>query len=137
MSPEATVDRTFCRVGALKHLANVTSLTVGLAAWLRLALLKVKADLERELGRSLNCTKCGLDVHWVSGLGITPGHWSHTEPARTTTSGLGRISRRRSRSDEPTLLMVPSERSATTPAEPFDQLVTSSIFQISPPRVTT
>jgi len=31
-------------------------------------LLKVKADLERELGTfSLNCSKCGLDVHWVSG----------------------------------------------------------------------
>jgi hypothetical protein len=39
--------------------------------------------------------------------------------------------------NEPTLLVVPSERSATTPAEPFDQLVTSSIIQISPPRVTT
>jgi hypothetical protein len=30
----------------------------------RLELLKVKADLERELETwSLNCTKCGLDVH--------------------------------------------------------------------------
>jgi hypothetical protein len=29
----------------------------------------------------LNCSKYGLDVHWVSGLGITPGHWSHAEPA--------------------------------------------------------
>jgi hypothetical protein len=59
----------------------VTSLTVGLAAWPRLELLKVKADLERELEDfSLNCSKCGLDVHWVSGLGIQPGHWSHAEP---------------------------------------------------------
>jgi len=49
---------------------------------LRLELLNVKADLERELEDfSLNCTKCGLDVHWVSGLGITPGHWAHREPA--------------------------------------------------------
>jgi hypothetical protein len=49
---------------------------------LRPELLKVKADLERELEDfSLNCTKCGLDVHWVSGLGITPGHWAHRELA--------------------------------------------------------
>ena len=52
------------------------------AKMLRLELLKVKADLERELEDfSLNCTKCGLDVHWVSGLGVTPGHWGHREPA--------------------------------------------------------
>ena len=52
------------------------------AKMLRLELLKVKADLERELEDfSLNCTKCGLDVHWVSGLGVTPGHWTHGEPA--------------------------------------------------------
>jgi hypothetical protein len=52
------------------------------AKMLRLELLKVKADLERDLEtRSLNCTKCGLDVHWVSGLGVTPGHWAHREPA--------------------------------------------------------
>jgi hypothetical protein len=52
------------------------------AKMLRLELLKVKADLERELEDfSLNCSKCGLDVHWVSGLGITPGHWAHREPA--------------------------------------------------------
>jgi hypothetical protein len=53
------------------------------AKMLRLELLKVKADLERELEDfSLNCTKCGLDVHWVSGLGITPGHWARREPAQ-------------------------------------------------------
>jgi hypothetical protein len=45
-------------------------------------LLNVKADLERELETWVpNCTKCGLDVHWVSGLGVTPGHWAHREPA--------------------------------------------------------
>ena len=50
------------------------------AKMLRLELLNVKADLERELEDfSLNCTKCGLDVHWVS-LGTTPGHWAHREP---------------------------------------------------------
>jgi hypothetical protein len=33
----------------------------------------VKADLKRELEDfSLNCSKCGLDVHRVSGLGVTP-----------------------------------------------------------------
>ena len=52
------------------------------AKMLRLELLKVKADLERELEDfSLNCTKCGLDVHWVPGLGVSPGHWAHREPA--------------------------------------------------------
>ena len=52
------------------------------AKMLRLELLNVKADLEHELEDFvLNCTKCGLDVHWVSGLGVTPGHWSHAEPA--------------------------------------------------------
>ena len=52
------------------------------AKMLRLELLKVKADLERELEDfSLNCSKCGLDVHWVSGLGTSPGHWAHREPA--------------------------------------------------------
>ena len=52
------------------------------AKMLRLELPKVKADLERELETwSLNCTKCGLDVHWVSGLGVTPGRWAHAEPA--------------------------------------------------------
>jgi hypothetical protein len=49
---------------------------------LRLELLKVKADLERELEDFvLNCSKCGLDVHWVSGLGVKPGHWGHRGPA--------------------------------------------------------
>ena len=52
------------------------------AKMLRLELLNVKADLELELEDfTLNCSKCGLDVHWVGGLGITPGHWSHAEPA--------------------------------------------------------
>jgi hypothetical protein len=36
---------------------------------LRLELLRVKADLEHELDTwSLNCTKCGLDVHLGLGL---------------------------------------------------------------------
>jgi hypothetical protein len=52
------------------------------AKMLRLELLKEKADLDRELEDFvLNCSKCGLDVHWVSGLGVTPGHWAHREPA--------------------------------------------------------
>ena len=34
----------------------------------RLELVKVKADLERSLeALVLNCSKCGLDIHWVSG----------------------------------------------------------------------
>jgi len=48
------------------------------AKMLRLELLKVKADLERELEDFiLNCSKCVLEVHWVCGLGVTPGHWAH------------------------------------------------------------
>jgi hypothetical protein len=44
------------------------------AKMLRLELLKVKADLERELGTwSLSCTSCGRNVHWVPGLGIRAG----------------------------------------------------------------
>jgi hypothetical protein len=62
-------------------LEAITLVTVH-AKMLRLELLKVKADLERELEDfSLNCSKCGLDVHWVSGLGVSPGHWAHREPA--------------------------------------------------------
>jgi hypothetical protein len=50
------------------------------AKMLRLELLKVKAERELE-DFSLNCSRCGLDVHWVSGLGVSPGHWAHREPA--------------------------------------------------------
>jgi hypothetical protein len=58
------------------------SLSEKLATWRRRKILKVKADLERELETwSLNCTKCGLDVHWVGGLGVSPGRWAHAEPA--------------------------------------------------------
>jgi hypothetical protein len=52
------------------------------AKMLRLELLKVKAGLERELGRLvLHCSDCGRTVHWVAGLSIRPGHWAHREPA--------------------------------------------------------
>jgi hypothetical protein len=52
------------------------------AKMLRLELLKAKADLERELGRLvLDCSDCGRTVHWVAGLGVSPGHWAHREPA--------------------------------------------------------
>lgn len=52
------------------------------ATMLRLELLNVKADLERELGQLvLDCSSCGRTVHWVAGLGVTPGHWAHREPA--------------------------------------------------------
>ena len=39
---------------------------------LRLELLRVKADLERELQTlSLNCWSRGLDVYWIGGLGVS------------------------------------------------------------------
>jgi hypothetical protein len=52
------------------------------AKMLRLELLNVKGDLERELGQLvLDCTSCGRRVHSVAGLGVAPGHWAHWEPA--------------------------------------------------------
>jgi hypothetical protein len=52
------------------------------AKMLRLELMNVKGDLERELGRLvLHCTACGQRVHWVSGVGVSPGHWGHRFPA--------------------------------------------------------
>jgi hypothetical protein len=51
---------------------------------LRLELLKVKADLERELGQLvLDCSCCGQTVHWVAGLGVSP---LGTESPRRTGS---------------------------------------------------
>jgi hypothetical protein len=52
------------------------------AKMMRLELLKTKAELERGLEEFLlTCGDCGRNVHWVSGLGNAPGHWSHAEPA--------------------------------------------------------
>jgi len=52
------------------------------AKMLRLELRKAKADLERELAQLvLDCSACGRLVHRVVGLGVTPGHWAHREPA--------------------------------------------------------
>ena len=50
---------------------------------LRLEMLNVKADLERELGRLvLHCTACGMEVHWVQGVSMSdPGHGGHRFPA--------------------------------------------------------
>ena len=46
------------------------------AKQVRLELLRVKADLERELGKLvLNCQRCGMEVHWVQGISMSdPGH---------------------------------------------------------------
>jgi hypothetical protein len=52
------------------------------AKTVRIELLAVKAELERQLGRLiLHCRDCGRQVHWVSGVGSTSGHWAHREPA--------------------------------------------------------
>jgi hypothetical protein len=52
------------------------------AKMLRLELLNVKADLERDLGQLvLDCSSCGQRTHWIPGLGVEPGHWAHREPA--------------------------------------------------------
>ena len=48
----------------------------------RLELLKVKSAAEQELEKPvLDCDECGQRVHRVSGLGATPGHWAHRDPA--------------------------------------------------------
>jgi len=63
------------------------------AKMLRLELLNVKKELERELETLvLNCSKCGLDVHWVSGLGITldTGHTGSPRHIISHRSDLGR-----------------------------------------------
>jgi hypothetical protein len=52
------------------------------AKTLRQELLAIKADLEQELETFiLDGSACGREVHWVAGLGISPGHWAHREPA--------------------------------------------------------
>ena len=49
---------------------------------LRLELLQIEAEVERSLeDHSPTCTACELDVHWVSGVGDTSGHWGHRVPA--------------------------------------------------------
>jgi hypothetical protein len=58
---------------------------------LRAELLSVKADLERELERVvLNCIACGVPAHYVGGLGVRAGHWSHAAPAPHETPKLAR-----------------------------------------------
>ncbi len=52
------------------------------AKMLRLELIETKAAVERVLGQLvLDCTTCHQCVHWVAGLGVSPGHWAHAEPA--------------------------------------------------------
>jgi hypothetical protein len=58
---------------------------------LRVELLSVKADLERELEKVvLDCAVCGKRVHYVGGLGVRVGHWAHAEPAPHGTPTLVR-----------------------------------------------
>ena len=53
------------------------------AKMLRLQLLTTKAELERGLSDLvLDCTACGMEVHWVQGISMSdPGHWGHRFPA--------------------------------------------------------
>jgi hypothetical protein len=53
------------------------------AKMLRLELLKTRAEFERGLGELvLDCTACGMEVHWVQGISVAdPGHWGHRRPA--------------------------------------------------------
>lgn len=44
----------------------------------RVELLRVKGELERQLARLvLHCRDCGRQVHWVPGVGSANGHWVH------------------------------------------------------------
>jgi hypothetical protein len=61
------------------------------AKMLRLELLNVRPTSTQAEDFSLNCSKCGLDVHWVSGLGVMPGHWAHREPAPHGEPASGRL----------------------------------------------
>ncbi len=31
-------------------------------------------------GLVVDCSACGATVHYVAGLGVTPGNWAHREP---------------------------------------------------------
>jgi hypothetical protein len=63
---------------------------------LRAELLSGKGDLERELEREvLDCVVCGVPAHYVGGLGVRAGHWSHAEPAPHETPKLRSTSRAR------------------------------------------
>jgi hypothetical protein len=56
---------------------------------LRAELLSVKADLERELEREvLDYAVCGRPIHYVGGLRVRAGHWSHAAPAPHDTPKL-------------------------------------------------
>ena len=63
--------------------ADASATIVVHARILRLELLKLKGDLERELAKLvLNCTTCGQEVHWVQGISVSnAGHWGHRFPA--------------------------------------------------------
>jgi hypothetical protein len=52
-------------------------------------------ELERRLRERLDALGPApraelLDVHWVSGLGVVPGHWAHREPAPHGEPGQGK-----------------------------------------------
>jgi hypothetical protein len=48
----------------------------------RLELFELKSAMEEQLERLvLDFSECGPRVHRVSGLGATPGHWAHRDPA--------------------------------------------------------
>lgn len=53
------------------------------AKQVRLELLRVKADLERELSKLVpSCSACGQEVLCVQGVSMAdPGHWGHRFPA--------------------------------------------------------
>jgi hypothetical protein len=58
-------------------------------------LLQTRAELERELRRLLlHCRRCNRRVHWVSGVGPEPGHWSRS-PRRTARAGVLKEPRRK------------------------------------------
>ena len=80
-----SVSQQAAAAGALIDEAKETGLSgspvVVRAKTLREELLQVKTHLERELqSRGLNCSACGKAVHYIAGIGDSPGHWAHREP---------------------------------------------------------
>jgi hypothetical protein len=79
---------------------------------------QVKADLERSLEEARpQLLEVGLDVHWVSGLGVSPGYWADQEPA---PHGKPRSSGSRSRAGAPTSVGVNEDDETRTSTSAAD-----------------
>jgi len=61
---------------------QVDGVVLGAARRMHSELLRTKHAAEDALvAFVLDCSRCGLRVHWVPGEGCALGHWAHSEPA--------------------------------------------------------